>query len=281
MSARQAIQQRLHSLSEIGDILDAMQALAVIETHKLTRFGASQCRVVSGIERAMTDLCCCFPHLLERPQVITEAYLLLGSERGFCGDFNDHLLVVLAKLDREQPAANRVVLAVGSRLFAKLENDSRLVAQLHGANVAEEVPALLGQVVDTLLALEGRFGPLGLTVLCHELETQQIKAHRLLPPFETIGKQLPAAIPPRIHLPVRQLFSELVEHYLFASLHKLFYTALLVENQRRVQHLEAATRRLQEEITRLTLKANALRQEEIIEEIEVILLSAQVKLRQF
>ena len=49
----------------------------------------------------------------------------------------------------------------------------------------------------------------------------------------------------------------------------------MAENRRRMQHLEGAIRRLEERTSELALKRNALRQEEITEEIEVILLSAR------
>ena len=48
----------------------------------------------------------------------------------------------------------------------------------------------------------------------------------------------------------------------------------MAENHRRAQHLEGAIRHLDEESGELKRRSNALRQEEIIEEIEVILLSA-------
>jgi F-type H+-transporting ATPase subunit gamma len=248
----------------------------VLETHKLARFGANQQRLVAGIERAAADFCQYFPQILERLPVFAEVYLLLGSERGFCGDFNEGLLVKLSELRQQHTGQKVLVLAIGSRLCAKLANDPRVFARLNGPSATEEVPVVLIQVVDTLLDLESRFRSLSLTVLHHDPETQQVAQRLLLPPFTAFIKRPPAlGPPPSVNLPLQQLFSELVEHYLFATLHALFYTALGVENQRRIQHLEAATQRLEEEITQLTLRANTLRQEEITEEIEVILLSAQ------
>jgi F-type H+-transporting ATPase subunit gamma len=275
MSARRVLLRRLQSLEEIAEILHSLQTLAMIETHKLTRLGATQHRLVAGIERAAADLCNCFPHLLEHPEELTEIVLLLGSERGFCADYNENLLAALVELDQERPQTRPKVLAVGSRLFARLEDDSRVVARLAGASAAEEVPVVLSELVDTVLDLENRLGPLGLAVLHHELETQKVRACRLLPPFAAIAGQRPAGTSPQVNLPLHQLFAELVDHYLMARLNQLFHTALLAENQRRVQHLEGAKRRVQEEVARLGLKANALRQEEIIEEIEVLLLSAR------
>jgi F-type H+-transporting ATPase subunit gamma len=48
----------------------------------------------------------------------------------------------------------------------------------------------------------------------------------------------------------------------------------MAENLRRVRHLEGAVRHLDDKSATLQHQSNALRQEEIIEEIEVILLSA-------
>ena len=78
-----------------------------------------------------------------------------------------------------------------------------------------------------------------------------------------------------LNMPPQTFFAELVDQYLFAALYALLYTSLMAENRRRMQHLEGAIRRLEERTSELALKRNALRQEEITEEIEVILLSAR------
>ncbi len=65
-----------------------------------------------------------------------------------------------------------------------------------------------------------------------------------------------------------------MDHYLFAALHEILYASLNAENHQRVAHLEGAVKHLDDESAELARQCNALRQEEIIEEIEVILLSA-------
>ena len=54
----------------------------------------------------------------------------------------------------------------------------------------------------------------------------------------------------------------------------MLYTSLMIENHQRVMHLDGAVKHLDDESAEMARKANTLRQEEIIEEIEVILLSA-------
>lgn len=272
MSRRREVREHLHSLGEVREILGSMKSLSVMETRKLARFATTQQRALAGIERAAVDFCQFFSHTLAGLEPLQEVYLLLGSERGFCGDFNERLLQALEKL----PAETGLLITVGSRLAPKLEGDPRRVAGLEGAGVAEETPAVLGRVVDTLNALEGRYDPLGLTVVYHEAETQATRVRRLLPPFQSFAEPTPAfSHPPRLNLPAGQLLPLLIDQYLFAALHAIFYASLMAENQRRVSHLEGAIRRLEEKLANLGRRANALRQEEIIEEIEVILLSAQ------
>jgi len=96
----------------------------------------------------------------------------------------------------------------------------------------------------------------------------------VLPPFEPYRNAAPRfAHAPLIQLPTQAFLGALVDHYLYSVLHEIIYVSLMAENLRRVRHLEGAVRHLDEKSTALLRKCNALRQEEIIEEIEVILLS--------
>jgi len=49
----------------------------------------------------------------------------------------------------------------------------------------------------------------------------------------------------------------------------------MAENQRRMQHMDAAVRRLERTSAEVWQRRNILRQEEITEEIEVIMLSVE------
>ncbi|MDO8311527.1 MAG: F0F1 ATP synthase subunit gamma, partial [Sideroxyarcus sp.] len=70
--------------------------------------------------------------------------------------------------------------------------------------------------------------------------------------------------------------SQLTDQYLYAALHEVFYASLMAENRKRLEHMDSAIRLLEKDEARLRLRYNALRQEEIIEEIEIIMLSAEV-----
>ncbi|MEQ1529980.1 MAG: hypothetical protein ABL925_11750, partial [Methylococcales bacterium] len=110
--------------------------------------------------------------------------ILAGSERGFCGDFNDSLVnAVSTDVDG--------VIAIGSRLGSKLEgNHGPVLAALAGANVAEEVLPVINRLLDTLNRLPSsthlqnlNLSHIRLSVCYHETSRSEISRRQLLPPF--------------------------------------------------------------------------------------------------
>ncbi|MCF7971439.1 MAG: hypothetical protein K9L22_09790 [Methylococcaceae bacterium] len=68
--------------------------------------------------------------------------IVIGSERGFCGNFNESLIAQLT-----QAAANHVI-AVGSRLCARLQNSNIAFTELSGANSSEEISQVLSGAIN-------------------------------------------------------------------------------------------------------------------------------------
>ncbi|MEZ5540458.1 MAG: F0F1 ATP synthase subunit gamma [Pseudomonadota bacterium] len=274
MTRRRDIERRRHSLAEIRSIMNSMRTLAYLETRKLDRFLAAQHAVVESIEVAAADLLACCPEILPAARSTTPVCVVIGSERGFCGDFNHALQRSMESTVQAAAPGCPLLVITGHRLSALLEDDPRVAQRLDGAGVLEEVAPLLGELVRVLTALQAQHGPL--TVLClYHNSTGGIAMQKLLPPFQQLHIE-PAAYPqpPDLNLAPQALLGELAEHYLFAALHEILYTSLLVENRQRASHLQGAVQRLDDQAETLARQANILRQEEIIEEIEVILLGA-------
>jgi F-type H+-transporting ATPase subunit gamma len=112
-------------------------------------------------------------------------------------------------------------------------------------------------------------------VLHHQPGQEQVAVTLLQPlqPRPLQGKRYSHA--PLLYLDPQLFLAGLIEQYLFAGLHELLYSSLLAENQRRMQHMDSAVRRLDETCTELVRTRNILRQEEITEEIELIMLSVE------
>lgn len=269
MSRRRELEAHRHSLGEIREILDSMKTLAFMETRKLSRFLAAQRAVRESVEGAAADFLDFHPELLPQSPATRRFILLVGSERGFCADFN-------AKLLERLPAdADVGLLVCGQKLQLTLERDPRVVEVLEGATVAEDVGGLIPRLVAILSRLQAEHGAIALTAIYHDGIDNRLHSQELLPPFQHVRHPAPApGLEPMLTLAPETLMLELGDHYLFAALNEILYTSLMAENHQRVSHLEGAVRHLDEEGEDLQRRGNALRQEEITEEIEVILLSA-------
>ncbi len=269
MTRRQALERRRHSLEETGKIIHSMQTLAFLETRKLDQRMQHQALLQAQVERAAADFLAFHPCTTCRPAA-AKACLIVGSERGFCGDFNERLAEQMRDAWIRDPGCR--YLAVGRRLGNALAEHPGLDAVVNGASVSEEIPEVLGRITSALQNLQLRHGDLELSALHHAPQPAGIRHLSLLPPFQELPPPSDRPFPPLLNLPPATFLLGLVEHYLLIALQGCLCASLLAENQRRVQQLEGAARHLQRRADDLQRRGARLRQEEIIEEIEVLLL---------
>lgn len=271
MSRRQELLHHRHQLAEARQIIGAMQSLAFIEVRRLRRVLDIQVQVVEGLYRAAQDFLAFHSEVLPKIKPERHVLLVLGSERGFCGDFNAQLLNKLAQT-LDETSRETAVVACGRKLCSHLQGHPQLQATFAGASVLDEVDRTLLRLSKGLAALNA--GDAALRIIYHGGNGDDVVVRELLPPFEAL-RGLPAqfAFPPQLHVPPPKLLTELVQQYLYAALHAILYESLMAENHRRMQHLEGAVRHLDRRLEGLKYQENQMRQEEIIEEIEVILLN--------
>ena len=274
MSLRHDLDKRLQSLADIHKILGSMRSLAYLEARKLTRFLSSQLRVVEHIERAAADFLTAWPELRSVAERTQPVLVVIGSERGFCGDFNELLMRSLENRKHGHGAAAPRIITMGRKLTTAMAGDPRIEEGLEGPSVAEEIHGILLKLTSRVNQLSVDYGPVGLSVVFYDSEQESVREVSVLPPFVDGDKAEPNCYPPRLNLAPQAFYVDLVDQYLFAVLYRMFYTSLMAEQQFRIHHLEGAMKRLEEQAGDLTLRRNALRQEEITEEIEVILLGA-------
>lgn len=272
MSKSRKLQLHIGHLEEIRTILNSMKNLAVTETHKLSRFLTAQTMAVAHIERVALDFLSFYPEMSPAAGNAERTGIMLGSERGFCGDFNERLIDFADKENFTR------IIAIGSRLSTRVDNSlGKVITKLSGATVTEEVSSILDRLIESLGALHHPQKTVSLAVVYHDDNAKCIVRRQLLPPFlELEERSLGQGSPPLLNLRPEAFYEELVDQYLFAVLHNVFFHSLMAENQRRLQHLEGAVKHLDDETVSLHRKFQIFRQEEITEEIEVILLNADL-----
>ncbi|RLA00909.1 MAG: hypothetical protein DRQ47_08820 [Gammaproteobacteria bacterium] len=259
-------------LGEIRNIMNSMKTLAIMETHKLERSIKNQSTITNTIQNMAADFLHFNPQVLPEAEPILNTVLIIGSERGFCGNFNELLVKQLKLLLVDLTQVDTTLIAVGSKLKPLMKNVFHNMHFIKGANINEDIFS----VADELAKKLGAFNePTSLLILHHNDQHNELVLEKLLPPFKkNHAEKVVYPNPPLLNITARDFFLELTDHYLMNSLHHILTISLMVENQLRIQHLENATHHLDDKTDELQRKINALRQEEIIEEIEVILLNA-------
>lgn len=279
MTKRAQLKDNLHTLEDIGNIMTAMKNLCSIELSKMTKFLSMQDKAMQTINDVKSDFISAYPliptlHQDAKPLI----YILIGSERGFCGGFNNNVLVELERLKEQNP--NPALIVVGRKLALKLADDSHVTHVLDGPNVIEEIPAVILTVLKVLeeVTLQ-KHSDLHLgqwNIIFNEEKQDQIEI-TTLQPFEEffIASADNFSVPPVINLSNDLFLAELIENYLFSMFHSVFYKSFFIENHQRLVHLNNSLDRLDSKRSALKGHLKLIRQEEITEEIQIIMLSAE------
>jgi len=276
MSGLAELSLRHARLQEISGIMTAMKSLSLVEARKLARFVDHQQRMRANIEASAADF------LQFHPDAHADAdagaapggpaiLVVIGSERGFCGNFNERIVQALARLAPDHGVA---LVVVGHRLGARLAAHPQVQARLVGATVTEDVPGVLDGLIDALHVLRPATGTGRTALQCLGNDAQGEPALVQLLPLPNIVFGQARADAPQLQLAPADFYRDLLDQFLLAALYGQLYTSLAAESRQRVAHMEHALDRLEETLARLVLKRNALRQERIVEEIEVMLSSA-------
>lgn len=275
MSKRRDIEEHVRALGEIEGIMGAMKNLAQMESHQLSRVLPMQQRIVEEIEIAAQDFLTFHPNFTPDYSG-RDLYLVIGAERGFCGDFNERLLSALHRHLHAMGDRDPVLVVVGRKLLQRAERVNRITAFVEGSTVVDEVPLVLMRVIEQLREVTARYrdgGRTAVTVIYHDAVTSDVIIRSIKPfqpPLSAVREQ---PYPPILSLAPDVFYGQLVDLYLFSLVHAIFYSALMAESRARLTHLESALQRLTRDRKDLLRKRNVLRQEEITEEIELLMLS--------
>jgi F-type H+-transporting ATPase subunit gamma len=286
MSKRAKLKQHLQMLDEISDIMAAMKNLAFIEITKISKFIATQTRVTETIKKVGSDFFNYHPDYLAHMQFHRPLiYLLIGSERGFCAGFNDNLLKKIPPFQPDKTNATPKLIVVGRKLAAKMAGDNRVVKVVDGPNSVEEIPDVILRLIQSVeqlsSAIDTKPHPDNWLIIYNDESKNHMQVNALQPFVEFSGNEnREYLLPPILNVSINEFFFSYSENYLISLLYTTFYASFLSENNQRLHHLDSALDRLEKQKQTLTHSINLVRQEEITEEIEVIMLSAEEILKE-
>ena len=269
MSQRRNIARKLARYEDVRSMLSAMKNLALTEIHRLGQGLDRQKRVMATVERVASDFASFYDLPLAQSGGIT---IVIGSERGFCGEFNAEL--VAPALEAQERGEK--ILLVGNRLAERFVEEGG-VESLPGAVVAEEIPQVLEAVAGWLEKAQQAEPALSTTVrVLYQDEAEGGPHLKTLAPLPVPDRltEIPAN-KPLLNLSAPEFTALLGEQALLLALEGTFMLSLVTENRRRLEHMEQALHRLGQTTKDLTKRMNMARQGEIIQEIETIMLGAE------
>lgn len=259
MSQRREIEGRLALYDDLAGIMRAMRSFALAELHRVARRETAQNEVMETLAATLRDLA---PVIPAPPECTGDVWLLFGSVRGFCGSFNEDVM----RMWQAAGGQAAPVVVVGERLAASVvDNGSRFVAPgpLGAVDAAAAVDRLLHALGAARQLMSGEAG----VMVCYRDETAA-RSERLLPLPVTMANT--TSFLPLLQEPASRVAQQVMEHYLFHTLLARLLHAIRVENRMRLTQMENALRHLERSSEGLLLQRNRLRQEEIVEEIEVM-----------
>jgi len=267
MSQRREVEARLTLFGELSGILGAMRSFALTELRRIGKRENAQQLVMQSLSAALTDLSgleTTSRH--DSTPVANEIWILFGSARGFCGSFNED---VMRFWQNRNAAAQGSLILLGERLHDQAtENPGRLC--IAGAdsclNTADTIDRILAAVTE-LRGGEDR--PFNLYACCHDEQGARIQQLWPLPIVQASSNRQP----PLTHEPIAEVAAQIANHYLYHSLLAMLLRSIKTENHMRLMQMETALRHLERGTEEMLRQRNRFRQEEIVEEIELMIVN--------
>ena len=262
MSQRLLLEERLSLYDDLSGIVGAMRSFALAELRKVGKREQAQQSVVNELENVLGVISEGFSSYKTVPLDHHEGDigLLLGSVRGFCGSFNEDVV----RFWKAQMCSTDPVILVGERLHNLIPDLDNLIF-IEGAEGCLDAVSVIDKIIQVIQGV-GFNDNLGL-VVCFR-DNGEVKNQRLWPLADNLlNPKIPT---PMTYTTTDEVIITVAEHYLFHKLLIALLQSIREENHMRLIQMETALRHLDEGREELLLKRNRLRQEDIVEEIELM-----------
>jgi F-type H+-transporting ATPase subunit gamma len=217
-------------------------------------------------------------------QVLSDTIILiLGTERGLCGKFNETLVENAAAWISSQDFSSYQIWAMGSRMVRTLERKSIQFAwrkPLPSSDLSSYRHSY--QMTQTWLEQYESYEFNEFIILFNQVTTggkTQFTSFKLLPyethhpvsVIDTIKNRWP---PPIIETDPRGIYHQIIRHYIASSFYQVLLKSAAAEHSFRYKLMEEAKQNTDEIIEELNREINAERKRQITQEMQELAVSA-------
>lgn len=269
--------RRSDTMQSIRGIVRTMKTMSAINAAPYEQAARSIDRWRETVLDALhAFLHCQGPLVHEGPRAFRKALVVIGSDHGLCGNYNELLAQEAARHMGEDKSVR--VICVGAQMEDALRGeDIWPEAVLMPPANAQGLNRLAGELVTRLEGLqsEGRADDVAVTLIYTERgahERQAPVSQALLPLDEALLEALarkpwPSRSLPQFTLPAPLLLAALIRNLLFATLYRAAAEALVTENAARLARMSQAEQSVDETLEELQAQTRSVRQNEITSEL--------------
>jgi len=281
MATIETVKTRIVTVELLQTVVRTMKTLAAVSIRKQEKAIQTLAEYSRTIEMGMVILLRQGAgEIVEQPRT-TEGRLgavILGSDQGLCGRFNEQVVSFSRdKLRELEPdESRRCILSVGGRAHTHLAESGEKVEEMVPAPVSVTgILATVNSILVTLDEWKARRRIDRVVVCYNRLLFGTVCAPRilLLMPFDRERLRELSARPwtgptiPLYTMDRGRLFSLLIRHSLFAALYLALAESMAAENASRLASMQAAEKNISERLDELNLRFRDLRQGAITEEL--------------
>jgi F-type H+-transporting ATPase subunit gamma len=285
----EGVRRRIQSAQELQSVVKTMKALSAAEIWHYERAVAALDDYMHTVELGFRALL--HEHAEElaiarKPVQHRLGAVVLGSDQGFVGRFNDHIVTAaLAEMGAIQSdIAQRQLIVMGRRARARLDAAGQPLAS-HGdmPRSLDGVLPHVQQLTDQLTAWYGErrvdhiflFYNRPLSAARYEPVTIELLPIDLTWLQRLQAEPWPSRSLPHFDLPWQELFREFIGEYFFVAVYRAFAASLAAEHASRLASMQSAEDNIEKRLDRLQQLYHRERQNAITDELGDIIAGAE------
>ena len=278
MKTLNALNKKIKTAHDLLSVVKTLKNLSAVNIRRYERAVESMDQYITAIDMGWQIFFRSATAILRKAAGKSAVCLVIGSDQGMCGQFNEILISHALKKAKRIKEKNRDLTfwSLGEKISRSLEDREYSIG--NHFSVAESLSGINDQVQLVIQQIESWLVSRRLEhfYVCHNILTKsegykQI-FYRLLPldkewADQYTSKKWPTRCLPQMYLPQQEIFTCLFRQYLFISLYRAFVQSLASENLARLMAMQGAEKNIQEMEEELLVLFRAQRQESITNEL--------------
>lgn len=271
------LKKRIKTTGDLLGVVKTMKSLAAVNIRHFERAALSLTQYAEVIDQAWAVLLRSGETALQAGRESRTVILVMGSDQGMCGQFNEQATRAALRLGKELEESGAVVTywTVGDRVRAGLRDTGREIpVHLQVPGTLGGIDMVVGELISAMAAWHrkeaGRF---------HVIYNAQKGREGYEPlqkrvlPLDRSWREEITETPwdgrclPQTYLPMETMFANLFEQHLFVSLYGSLARSMAAENSARLNAMQAAEKNIEEMRSRLQGEFLQTRQNSITEEL--------------